>query len=408
MREVKYIVLLGDGMADWPLDELGGRTPLQAARKPNMDALAKRSVLGMVKTIPDGMPAGSDVANLSVFGFNPREVYTGRSPLEAISMGIKLSDDDVALRCNLVTLSNTEDYADATMLDYSAGEITTEESSELVRALAQSLNREGLSFYPGVSYRHCLIWNKGTLELDLTPPHDISGKPIRSYLPKGKNSEVLLDLMVRSRDILKHHPVNLRRIEKGLNPATSIWLWGQGKRPAIPLFVEKYGLCGSVISAVDLIRGIGKACGMKSVDVPGATGNIHTNFKGKAQAALNELKSGRDLVYIHIEAPDECGHQGSLQDKIRSIELIDREVLGTLLEGLKGEEYSILILPDHPTPIAIRTHCADPVPFMIYRSGNGIMDANAAYSEAYVSGKDLFIEKGHTLMDRFLGLSAAE
>jgi len=225
--EVKYIVLLGDGMADWPLEELGGRTPLEAAHKPNMDALAKRSLMGMVKTIPDGMPAGSDVANLSVFGFNPREVYTGRSPLEAISMGIRLSDDDIALRCNLVTLSDTAEYQDATMLDYSAGEITTEEASELIQAIAQALNREGLAFYPGVSYRHCLVWNKGTLDLVLTPPHDISGKPIREYRPKGKGSEVLLELMVKSRDILKNHPVNIRRIEKGLNPATSIWLWGQ-------------------------------------------------------------------------------------------------------------------------------------------------------------------------------------
>ena len=404
MIEVKYIVLLGDGMADWPLDELGGKTPLQVAHKPNMDTLAKRSLMGMVKTVPDGMPAGSDVANLSVFGFNPREVYTGRSPLEAVSMGIRLSDDDIALRCNLVTLSDTAAYQDATMLDYSAGEITTEEASELIQAIAQALNREGLSFYPGVSYRHCLVWNKGPLDLELTPPHDISGKPIREYLPKGKGGEVLLDLMVKSRDILKNHPVNIRRMKKGLNPATSIWLWGQGKRPAIPLFIEKYGLCGAVISAVDLIRGIGKASGMHTVEVPGATGNIHTNFKGKAMAALDELKSGRDLVYIHVEAPDECGHQGLVQEKIRSIELIDREVLGTLLDGLEGSgDYSILILPDHPTPIAIRTHCSDPVPFMIYRSGNPVVDENAVYTEAYASGKDLLIEKGYTLMDMFLG-----
>lgn len=409
MIAVRYIVLLGDGMADWPLEELGGKTPLQVAHKPNMDALAKRSVMGMVNTIPEGMPAGSDVANLSVFGFNPKEVYTGRSPLEAISMGIKLSGEDIALRCNLVTLSETEEYADATMLDYSAGEITTEESSELIKAIAQELNQEGLTFYPGVSYRHCLVWNKGPLEIDLTPPHDISGKPIGSHLPKGMNSEVLLELMKKSREILKSHPVNLRRIEKELNPATSIWLWGQGKKPSIPLFVEKYGLCGSVISAVDLIRGIGKASGMKSVEVPGATGNIHTNFKGKALAALEELKSGRDFIYIHVEAPDECGHQGQLQDKIRSIELIDSEVLGTLIKGLEGgEDYSIMILPDHPTPIAIRTHSSDPVPFMIYTSGNGLVDESAVYTEDCASKKDNLIRKGHTLMDMFLGFGTAE
>jgi len=406
---MRYIVLLGDGMADWPLEELGGRTPLQAASKPNMDALAKRSVMGLVKTIPDGMPAGSDVANLSVFGFDPSEVYTGRSPLEAISMGIKLSEDDIALRCNLVTLSDTEEYADAIMLDYSSGEITTEESSELIRVIAQELNQEGVSFYPGVSYRHCMVWKNGPLDIDLTPPHDISGRPIKPHLPKGQQSGFLLDLMEKSRAILKSHPVNTRRMEKGLNPATSIWLWGQGKRPSIPLFVEKYGLCGSVISAVDLVRGIGKATGMNSVMVPGATGNIHTNFRGKALAALDELKSGRDFVYIHVEAPDECGHQGNVRDKIRSIELIDSEILGTLLKGLEGfEDYSIMILPDHPTPIAIKTHCSDPVPFMIYRSGNGITDENAVYTEECASGKNLMIEKGHTLMDMFLGFGTAE
>ena len=400
---MRFIVLLGDGMADWPLDELGGKTPLAVAHKPNMDALAKRSVLGMVKTVPDGMPAGSDVANLSVFGFNPGEYYTGRSPLEAISMGIKMSDDDIALRCNLVTLSDTAEYSDASMIDYSSGEITTAEAQELMTAIAQSLNSQGLTFYPGISYRHCLIWKKGPLELNLTPPHDISDKSIASYLPKGKKSDVLLDLMKRSREVLKNHPVNQRRIEAGKNPATSIWLWGQGKKPSIPLFIEKYGLCGSVISAVDLIRGIGKASGMKSVEVEGATGNIHTNFKGKALAALSELKEGRDFVYIHVEAPDECGHQGQLKEKIHSIELIDRDVLGTLLSGLEGEDpYSILIMPDHPTPIAIKTHCPDPIPFMIYKSGSEVLDENAVYTEDYARGKGLMIEQGYTLMDTFL------
>lgn len=400
---MRYIVLLGDGMADWPSDELGGKTPLAAANKPNMDVLAKRSVIGMVKTVPEGMPAGSDVANLSVFGFDPHVHYTGRSPLEAISMGIKMSTEDVALRCNLVTLSDEPEYADTTMLDYSSGEITTAESAEIMRDIARELNGNGLSFYPGVSYRHCLIWKDGPMELDLTPPHDISGKPVATYLPKGKDAHILLDLMKRSREILKNHPINLKRIQSGKNPATSIWLWGQGRKPSIPLFVEKYGLCGSVISAVDLIRGIGKASGMKSVEVEGATGNIHTNFRGKALAALNELNEGRDFVYIHIEAPDECGHQGQLRDKIRSIELIDRDVLGTLLSGLEGgEPYSILLLPDHPTPIAIKTHCADPVPFMIYRSGSQILNAEAVYTEDYAKKTGLIVEQGHTLMDRFL------
>lgn len=406
---VKYVVLLGDGMADWPVEELGGRTPLQAARKPNMDYLAKLSLIGMVRTIPDGMPAGSDVANLSVFGFNPAEVYTGRSPLEAISMGIDLSEDDLALRCNLVTLSDSENYEDAVMLDYSAGEITTNEASELIAAIARELNSEDIKFYPGVSYRHCMVWNRGPDDIKLTPPHDISGKPVREHLPMGEKSGLLLELMKKSREILRDHPVNLMRAERGLNPATSIWLWGPGRKPSIPLFSEKYGLKGSVISAVDLVRGIGKAAGMKTVTVPGATGNIHTNYRGKAQAALEELRSGSDLVYIHVEAPDECGHQGNVRDKIRSIELIDDELLGTLLGGLEGfEDYSMMILPDHPTPVAIRTHCPDPVPFMIYRSGSVISDEKAVYSEEYASKRELFIGQGHTLMGMFLGIGEAK
>lgn len=312
---MKYIIVLGDGMSDWPIDEIGGRTPLEAAIKPNMDKLIKSGVAGVANTIPEGMPAGSDVANLSVFGFNPKTYYTGRSPLEAISMGLKLNSDDTALRCNLVTLSNVEAYEDCTMVDYSAGEITTEESTVLMKAVAEGLNREGISFYPGISYRHCLIWKNGPMDIKLTPPHDISGKKITGYLPMGPGYETALELMKKSTEILKNHPVNKSRMERGLNPANSIWLWGQGKKPEVPLFIEKYGLCGSVISAVDLIKGIGIASGMKSVNVEGATGNIKTNFKGKAEAALKELREGRDLVYIHIEAPDECGHQGQLKEK---------------------------------------------------------------------------------------------
>ncbi|NLE26489.1 MAG: cofactor-independent phosphoglycerate mutase, partial [Clostridiaceae bacterium] len=352
---MKYIILLGDGMADWPIDEIGGKTPLEAANKPNMDRLIKSGIAGKAHTIPDGMPAGSDVANLSVFGFDPKIYYTGRSPLEAISMGLKLNADDTALRCNLVTLSSEEAYEDRSMVDYSAGEITTEESTELMNAVAEGLNKEGVSFYPGISYRHCLIWKNGPMDIKLTPPHDISGKRISEHLPKGLGFDIALDLMIKSTEILKNHPVNRSRVERGLNPATSIWLWGQGKKPDVPLFIEKYGLCGSVISAVDLIKGIGIASGMKAVNVEGATGNIKTNFVGKAKAVLKELQEGRDLVYIHIEAPDECGHQGQLREKIRAIELIDKDVLGTLLNGLEGmDHYRIMVLPDHPTPIAIK------------------------------------------------------
>jgi 2,3-bisphosphoglycerate-independent phosphoglycerate mutase len=401
---MKYIVILGDGMADWPIEALGGKTPLEAAKKPNMDSLCKRGELGMVHTIPDGMPAGSDVANLSVFGFDPKNYYTGRSPLEAISMGLKMNDNDTALRCNLVTLSREGNYEDSTMIDYSAGEITTEESAELMKAVAEGLNRDGISFYPGISYRHSLIWRNGPLDIKLTPPHDISGRKITGFLPKGPSHEVALELMERSVDILNNHPVNKKRIARGLHPATSIWLWGQGKKTSIPLFVEKYGLCGSVISAVDLIKGIGIASGMKSVSVEGATGNIHTNFKGKATAALKELREGRDFVYVHIEAPDECGHQGQVEEKIRSIELIDSEVLGTLLEGLNSlDDYKIMILTDHPTPIAIKTHCSDSVPFLIYDSRKTeISNPDFIYSEAFAKLTGVFIREVHKLMDRFL------
>ncbi len=401
---MKYIILLGDGMADWPIDEIGGKTPLEAANKPNMDSLIKSGIAGTAHTIPEGMPAGSDVANLSVFGFSPKTYYTGRSPLEAISMGLKLNADDTALRCNLVTLSGEKAYEDRSMVDYSAGEITTEESTELMNAVADGLNREGISFYPGISYRHCLIWKNGPMDIKLTPPHDISGKKISEHLPKGPGCEIALELMDKSTEILKNHPVNKSRVERGLNPATSIWLWGQGKKPEVPLFIEKYGLCGSVISAVDLIKGIGIASGMKAVNVEGATGNIKTNFKGKAEAALKELREGRDIVYLHIEAPDECGHQGQLREKIRAIELIDSLVLGTLLEGLeKMGDYRIMVLPDHPTPIVIKTHCDDPVPFFIYDSRKtDVLDPKAVYTEAFTKSTGLVIHEGHTLMDKFL------
>ncbi len=403
---MKYILVLGDGMADWPIEELGGKTPLEVAHKPNMDQLSKSADLGLVHTVPLGLPAGSDVANLSVFGFDPRAYYTGRSPLEAISMGIKLHAEDTALRCNLVTLSNEEAFEERIMIDYSAGEITTEESTELMRTVAGILNKEGLAFFPGISYRHCLIWKNGPMDISLTPPHDISGQKISSHLPKGPGNEIALNLMKKSSSLLKNHPVNIRRMAKGLNPATSIWLWGQGKKPQVPLFVEKYGLCGSVISAVDLIKGIGIASGMKSVDVKGATGNIHTNFKGKADAALKELREGRDFVYIHIEAPDECGHQGQLKDKIRAIELIDSEVLGTLLKGLEVMgDYRLMILPDHPTPISTKTHCSDPVPFLIYDCRKPeVVNPERIYSEACARATGLNIAEGHTLMDKFLEL----
>jgi 2,3-bisphosphoglycerate-independent phosphoglycerate mutase len=404
---MKYIVLLGDGMADYPVPELNGKTPLEAASKPNMDFLAHHGEMGLVKTIPDGYPPGSDVANLSVFGYDPALFYTGRSPLEAVSMGVAMEDTDLAFRCNLITLSDEQQYQEKAMLDYSAGEITTDEARELIKAIAENLNSSELTFYPGISYRHCLIWKNGKDGLSLTPPHDISGRKIASYLPQGVNSDVFLSLMKKSEAILKNHPVNLRRIERGLNPATSIWLWGQGRKPALKPFREKYNLSGSVISAVDLVRGIGILAGLEPIFVEGATGNLHTNYTGKAMACLRALENGSDFAYVHVEAPDECGHQGMLDGKITSIEKIDSELLSPLLRGLDKWDYSILVLPDHPTPLSIRTHSREPVPYVIYRKTsqrtfNGLPLSHRRFTEKEAEKAGILIEEGHTLMDRFL------
>ncbi len=398
---MKYIVMLGDGMADYPIDDLGGKTPLQVAKKPNIDRLAMHGSLGMVRTVPEGMKPGSDVANLSAMGYDPLLCYTGRSPLEAVSIGIQMSDADVAFRCNLVTLSDEPEYADKTMLDYSSGEITTAEAAELIKAVDEAFRTEDILFYPGISYRHCMIWHGGLTGLDLTPPHDISDRRIADYLPQNP---VILDLMRRSCQILKGHPVNQSRIARGLNPATSIWLWGEGTRPGVTVFEGTYGVKASVISAVDLIKGIGICAGMKVIEVEGATGNIDTNFRGKGQAALQTLLEGQDLVYIHVEAPDECGHHGDLEGKVRSIELIDEEVVGPLLRGLEeaGEDYSILVMPDHPTPISIKTHVSDPVPYLLYRSTDKKESGIDTYTEETAASTGDFVEPGHKLMKKLL------
>lgn len=398
---MKYIVMLGDGMADYPVEALGGRTPLEVAKKPHIDRLAKYGELGMVKTVPDGMKPGSDVANLSAMGYNPLECYTGRSPLEAVSIGIEMSDTDVAFRCNLVTLSDEAEYRDKTMVDYSSGEITTEEAAELIRAVDAAFRTEEILFYPGISYRHCMIWHEGPTGLDLTPPHDISDRKVTDYLPKNP---VILDLMQRSYEILKDHPVNQARVARGLNPANSIWLWGEGTKPGVSLFEKTYGVKGSVISAVDLIKGIGICAGMKVIEVEGATGNIDTNFKGKGEAALQTLLDGQDLVYIHVEAPDECGHHGDLEGKIQAIELIDELVVGPLLEGLiaAGEAYSILVMPDHPTPIAIKTHISDPVPYLLYRSTQGAESGIDTYTENTAKATGRYVAQGQELMKQLL------
>lgn len=398
---MKYIVMLGDGMADYPIKELNGKTPLQVAVKPNIDGLAQGAVLGMVKTVPSGMKPGSDVANLSAMGYNPIECYTGRSPLEAVSMGITMLDTDVALRCNLVTLSDEKEYDQKTMLDYSADEISTQEAAQLIDAVNQELKTGEWEFYPGISYRHCMIWHDGPTGLELTPPHDISDRKITDHVP---SNEVIRDLMKRSYEILKDHPVNRNRIARGMRPANSIWLWGWGTKPKVSDFRAAYGISGCVISAVDLLKGIGICAGMKVVEVEGATGNIDTNFEGKKNAALQTLLGGTDMVYIHVEAPDECGHRGELENKIRAIELIDEKVVGPLLKGLKeaGEEFSILVMPDHPTPLALKTHVSDPVPYLLYRSNDVKLSGAAAYTEESCREAGNYVEQGFELMRTFI------
>jgi 2,3-bisphosphoglycerate-independent phosphoglycerate mutase len=400
---MKYIVVLGDGMADYPIPQLDNKTPLQYARKPNIDFLAQHGKVGMVQTIPEGIPPGSDSANLSVMGYNPRIYYTGRSPLEAVSMGIELSDSDVAIRCNLVTLSEEENYEDKVMLDYSSDEITTEEARILIEEVNSHFKTTELGYYPGVSYRHCLIWKNGLINLNLTPPHDILDKKITDYLPQGENNKIILKMMVESSKFLKNHPVNKARIERGLRPANSIWLWGEGKKPALTSFYDKYHLTGAVVSAVDLIKGIGICAGLKPIEVEGATGNIQTNFSGKVEAVLNELESGRDFAYLHIEAPDECGHRAEINNKVKAIELIDQKIIGILLEEMeKYDDYRLLILPDHPTPISLRTHTAEPVPFLLYQKTCGINSGLLGYDEFQAKETGLFFKEGYRLMDYFI------
>ena len=399
---MKYIVLLCDGMADLPREDLPGKTPMGTASKPNMDKLAKISEIGMVKTVADSLKPGSDVANLSVLGYDPAVYYSGRSPLEAGSIGIDMKPTDVSFRCNLVTLSDEEDYAQKTMTDYCAGDISTAEAKELIKFIREKLGNEEFSFYSGVSYRHCLIWDKGTLDIGaLTPPHDITGRKITDYLGVNENGKKLLEMMKKSYDLLKDHPVNKKREEKGLRPANSIWLWGEGVRKELTSFEEKYGLKGAMISAVDLLKGIGKFTGMKVIDVEGATGYIDTNFGGKAKAAIDSLKSGSDFVYIHVEAPDECGHRFETENKVKSIELIDELILGPILKEFEGEEIRVLICPDHPTPLALKTHTNAPVPYLIYDSGRAEKGVdNFCEESAEKTGN--YVGAGHTLMERFL------
>ena len=401
---MKYIVMLGDGMADYPNESLGGRTVLEAANTPNMDFLAQNGAVGLAKTVPDGMSPGSDTANLSVMGYDPKVYYTGRSPLEAVSIGIKLDPTDVTYRCNLVTLSDTENYEDADMVDYSAGEISTEEATELINFLNDKFKTDKINLYAGVSYRHCLVLKDAKTGGSMTPPHDISLKPIKEYLPKGENSELLLSMMKKSRELLRDHPVNKKRIAEGKNPANSCWFWGEGTKPAVTSFEEKFGIRGGVISAVDLIKGIGICAGHKCIEVEGATGNYDTNFAGKAKAAVDFLDSGYDYVYIHVEAADECGHHNDSTHKIQSVESIDREILGYIIPEMhkRGEPFTILLMPDHPTPLSIMTHVSDPVPFVLYRSDVKLTPNAAVYTEKSAKDTGLYIDRACELVNHMI------
>lgn len=401
----KYVVLLCDGMADYPVEELGNKTPMGASHTPNMDRLAEKSTIGLVKSVADGLKPGSDVANLSILGYDPAVYYSGRSPLEAGSIGIDMKPSDVSFRCNLVTLSDEESYEDKTILDYCADDISTEEAKVLIDYLAQHFNSDEFQLYSGVSYRHCLIWNNGTLDVGtLTPPHDITGKPIKEYIPNSPNAAKLYDMMVKSYALLKDHPVNKAREAAGKRPANSMWFWGEGVRKALMPFEEKYKLKGSMISAVNLLKGIGKFSGMNVVDVPGATGYIDTNFDGKAQACISELSKGQDFVYIHVEAPDECGHRHEIENKKRSLELIDEKILGPVLEALEQyDDYKVLICPDHATPLSLKTHTNDPIPFMMYHKAEEVK-GQPEFTEETAKASGLFVDKGHTLMQMFFEL----
>ena len=397
---MKYVIILGDGMAGEPLAELGGKTTLEAAATPNMDSLASMGIMGLAKMVPAGMKPGSDVANLAVLGYNPKENYSGRSPLEALSVGVAMEDTDVVLRCNLVTVSEAEPYAEKTIIDHSSGEISSEDADILMDAIREAFHNETFQFYSGTSYRHITIWKNGTV-LDFSQPHDHLGEVIGPYLPK---EEAFRQMMEKSFDILNNHPLNLQRAAEGKNKANSLWFWGAGTKPSLSSFREKTGLEGGIISAVDLLKGIAVGAGMRVIDVPGATGSLHTNYEGKAQAAVKALtEEGLDFVYVHVEAPDEMGHQGIIAHKIQAIEYLDSRIVAPIKAALdeSGLEYRMLILPDHPTPIRIRTHTSEPVPYILYDSRRQTRRI-ARYTEAEAAATGNSLQDGYTLMEQFI------
>jgi len=394
--KVKYIIVQGDGMADYPVDSLGGKTPLEAAETPHMDWLASHGIFGLAHTIPEGLPPGSDVGNLSILGYDPHLYHTGRSPLEAASMGVALKPEDVAFRCNLVTLRREGDGS--VMEDFTAGHISSEEGADIIRDLNQKLGNESLNFYPGVSYRHLMVWRGGKETMKTTPPHDITDKTVSPHLPEGEGSETLLGLMEESALLLAKHPVNSKREEKGKRRATSIWLWGQGKAPRIPSLKEKYGINGGVIAAVDIINGLGIYAGLERVHVPGVTGYLDTNYKGKAEYGLRTLDQ-KDFIFIHVEAADEAGHMGDAKKKIQAIEDIDQKVVGTLIQGMdRVKDWRLLLLPDHPTPIVLKTHSSDPVPFVLFSSTGKEETKGLGYNENDAKKTGVVVKDGFNLM----------
>ena len=400
---MKYLILVPDGAGDDNIEILGDMTPLEVAKIPNMDRLGARGEVGTVATIPPGIAPGSDAANLSVMGYDPAIYLTGRSPLEAASIGIDMNETDVAFRTNLITLTGEGAYEDLIITDHSSGDITTEEADQLIQAINKAFSNEEIKFYTGTSYRHCMIVNNGATNFDLTPPHDVLGKPVKDNLPKGEGSEFIETMMRKSYEILKDHPVNKSREKRGLNPANTLWIWGQGKKPNLSSFPEKYGINGAAISAVDLIKGIAICAGLESIEVEGATGTLHTNFEGKAKATIDVFTSGADFVYLHLEGPDECSHQGDMEGKIKCLELIDEKVLSPILKYLEqsGEDYKVLVLPDHKTPLSIRTHSSDPVPFVLFdsrKAGENKLDHQ--FNEKS-GGNGKFFESGYKLADYF-------
>jgi len=407
---MKYLIVVPDGSADEPIESLGGRTPLEVADTSCIDWLAARGEIGSCRTVPEGISPGSDSANLSVMGYDPRKYLTGRSPLEAGSIGIEMGDDDIAFRVNLITIdpAGAEEYEDYIVRDHSAGDITQEEAVQLARDMAEALNEEGLTIYAGTGYRLCMLVKtshpNGHTAYKCVPPHDILDRPAREYLPRGEGAAKFVDIMKKSYELLREHPINKAREAKGLNPANSFWIWGQGTRPQLPDFREKYGAAGIVISAVDLIKGIGKFAGMEVPAVEGATGNLHTNFEGKVQTAIEAYENGKDLVYMHIEGTDECSHMDDLAGKIQCIEYIDKRVVKPLHDYLRGcgDDFRILIIPDHRTPMCIRTHSSDPVPFVIYDSRRETEpDTSKQFNEKAALATGNHVEEGYTLADRF-------